>query len=331
VRISVIIPVLNEEHSIQPLLESLQSQTLTPAEIIVTDGGSTDRTPELVENYDRGALPIRLIRAAHAYPGRGRNLAAAEAANEWIAFIDAGVKPAPNWLESLAAVALTTNDPEVVYGSYEPVTETFFQECAAIAFVPPPVSMNGDFMRTRSTASVLMRRSVWQKVGGFPEDLRSAEDLLFMDRIEAASFRISHAPKAIVHWSIQPTLWKTFRRFVAYSHSNIRAGLWRSWQARIFQRYALLLLLVLVALFLDPKWLLLPIGLWLLMLLARALVASRRNAFSYPARLGRYLLRLIVIMPVLAVVDLAAIAGGVKWLLTDRSFTVNAGSVVDGA
>lgn len=330
-RISVIIPVLNEEHSIQPLLDSLKHQTLTPTEVIITDGGSTDRTTALVENYDRGDMPVRLIHADRAYPGRGRNLAAAAATNEWIALIDAGVKPARNWLESLAAAVQTTSEPDVVYGSYEPVTDSFFRECAAIAFVPPPVSMDGEWMRTRSTASALIRRSVWQKVGGFPEDLRSAEDLLFMDKVEAASFRIAHAPRAIVHWTIQPTLWKTFRRFIAYSHHNIRAGLWRSWQARILQRYAILLLLVLGALFLGPRWLLVPLGLWLLMLLVRALVALRRNAAFYPARLGRYLLRVVVIVPVLAAIDLAAIAGCIQWLLTDRSFTTSVRSVNDGA
>jgi len=329
VRISVIIPVLNEEHSIRPLLDSLKSQTLTPAEIIITDGGSTDKTIELIENYDRGAVPIHLICAGRAYPGRGRNLAAAAATNDWIAFIDAGVKPTSNWLESLAAAAGTTTD--VVYGSYEPVTDTFFQECAAIAFVPPPVSVQGELMRTRSTASMLLRRSVWQKVGGFPEDLRSAEDLLFMDRIEAASYRISHAPNAKVYWSMPPTLWKTLRRFLAYSHNNIRARLWQSWQASIFKRYVTLGLLAVVGFLLNFKWLLLPIGLWLLMLLARALVASRRNANCYPAGTGRFLLRLIVIAPVLAVIDFAAIAGSAGWLLTDRSFTPNTRSVSDGA
>ncbi len=330
-RISVIIPVLNEEHSIQPLLDSLKNQTLTPAEIIITDGGSTDKTREIVENYDRGALSIRLICAGRAYPGRGRNLGAAEASNEWIAFIDAGVRPAPNWLESLAAAALTKNDPDVVYGSYQPVTDSLFEECAAIAFVPPPLTVNGELMRTRSTASALIRRGVWQGVGGFPEDLRSAEDLLFMDKIEAASFRIAYAPKAIVHWTIQSTLWKTFRRFIAYSHNNIRAGLWHSWQAKIFQRYAALGLLALPAFFLGLKWLLLPVGMWLLMLLARAFFASRRNSVCYPARPHRYLLRIPIIVTVLAVVDFAALAGCLQWLLTDRSFTATNRSVNNGA
>ena len=328
-RISVVIPVRNEEHTIIELLNSLKTQTLTPAEIIIADGGSTDRTIEMIEGSDRGPLTIHLIRGEQGFPGRGRNLGTARAVNEWVAFIDAGVKPSRQWLSSLAAVAEKPG-VDVVYGSYEPVTNTLFEECAAIAFVPPPVNMGSHSIRTRSTASTIIRRNVWEAVGGFPEDLRSAEDLVFMNRIDEAGFRTAHAPEALVRWSIQPTLWKTFRRFTTYSHYNIRAGLWRSWQARILLRYGLLAILILPVFFVGARWLLVPITYLLLMLSARALIALRRNMTCYPASLPRYLVRFAVIVPILAVIDLAAIAGCIQWLLTDRSLTEKNTSVVQG-
>lgn len=330
-KISVIIPVRNEETSIRALLDSLLSQTLMPAEIVITDGGSTDATPRIISEYVERLAPIRLILERAALPGRGRNLAAAQAANEWIAFIDAGTRPESTWLESLAGPVQAQSDIDVVYGSYEPVIDTLFKECAAIAYVPPPVKINGRSMRPRSIVSVLMRRSVWQAVGGFPEDLRSAEDLLFLNKIEAAGFRITFAPRAIVHWHIQPTLWKTFTRFVIYSRNNIRAGLWHSWQAKISTRYGLLLLLALPALFLGRFWLLLSLVPWLLMLAARGVVAIVRNGDSYPAPLSRNLLRVIILIPLLAVIDLAAMVGGIHWLLKDRmSITSKTAGVSNG-
>jgi glycosyltransferase involved in cell wall biosynthesis len=324
-KISVIIPVRNEASSIRQLLDSLANQTLKPAEIIITDAGSTDATTKIVEEFDAGDLPVHLIRAGHGYPGRGRNLGAAQAENEWLAFIDAGVYPEPHWLQSLAQLPQGNSDVDIVYGSFQPVTNTFFKECAAIGFVPPPIDVNGEMMRTRSIASALMRKSVWQAVGGFPEDLRSAEDLLFMNKLEAAGFKIAHAPNATVHWNIQPTLWKTFRRFVTYSRSNIRAGLWSHWQSAIFRRYGLLLFLVMAALFFGGNWR--PIGLgvavsaWLLMILVRSVRAIQRNRHCYPAGLGRNLARLVLLVPLLTVIDLAAIVGSVQWLLMDRSYS----------
>jgi len=328
VKISVIIPVRNEEASIRALLESLLNQTLKPAEIVITDGGSTDATPEIISEYVKRGEPVRLIREGVALPGRGRNLAAAQASSEWIAFIDAGTRPESTWLQSLAEPAKTLSDIDVVYGSYEPITDTLFEECAAIAYVPPPVRTNGALMRPRSIVSVLMRISVWQAVGGFPEDLRSAEDLLFLNKIEAAGFRITFAPRAIVHGHIQPTLWKTFTRFVIYSRNNIRAGLWHSWQAKISTRYGLLLLLALPALFLGRFWLLLAVVPWLLMLAVRGVVAIVRNGDSYPAPLSRNLLRIVILVPLLAVIDLATMVGGIHWLLKDRTSLPGRNSVL---
>src|SRR5436190_7072620 len=106
-------------------------------------------------------------------------------------------------------------------------------------------------VRPYSIASALMPRAAWEKAGGFPEHLRSAEDLLFMNRVEAAGFRIVRAPAAVVHWAIQPGLWKTFRRFVVYARNNIRAGLWRNWQRQIFIRYAVNAMLAIPAIILG--------------------------------------------------------------------------------
>jgi len=101
-KISVIIPVRNEEDSIRALLDSLLNQTLKPAEILITDGGSTDATARVISEYVKRGAPIRLLNEGVALPGRGRNLAAAQAVNQWLAFIDAGISPEPTWLESLA-------------------------------------------------------------------------------------------------------------------------------------------------------------------------------------------------------------------------------------
>lgn len=317
-KISVIIPVRNEEQSIQQLLDSLKNQTLTPAEIIITDGGSTDRTPEIIEEYNRGPLLIHLIRAGRAFPGRGRNLAASQAANEWLAFIDAGTSPEPTWLELLAQRARVQRDVDVVYGSYEPVSDTLFKRCSVMAYVAPPVEIEGKLVRSRSVASVLMKRSVWQTVGGFPEDLRSAEDLLFMNKIEQADFRIANAPAALVHWQVQSTPWLTFKRFVTYARNNMRAGLWRQWQAAIFTRYGLLLVSALPVFRFGVRWLFATLLLWLAMLAARAAVAIWRNRTCYPGSALENVARMLVLVPLIAMLDAATIIGTLQWAVKDK-------------
>jgi glycosyltransferase involved in cell wall biosynthesis len=318
IAISVVVPVRNEEHSIRTLLEGLLSQTLSPNEIVITDGGSVDATREIIEEFIQSGAPIKLIREKPGLPGRGRNVAVAHARCDRIAFIDAGNKPAPDWLEALARKASENQVVDVVYGTYEPVVDSFFKECAAIAYVPPPSESDGGLVRPRSIVSALMRRRVWETVGGFPEDLRSAEDLIFMRRVEQANFNIVRTSSAIVYWNIQPNFIRTFRRFVEYSRNNIRAGLFAEWQGTIFLRYGLIAAAIVPAFFLSSRWLFIPLVLWLLFMVLRATKALGRNRQNYPASPARNLARLCLLVPIIATLDAAAFVGSINWFLGDK-------------
>jgi glycosyltransferase involved in cell wall biosynthesis len=137
-KISVVVPVLNEEQSIRALLDGLLHQARPPDEILIVDGGSTDATPHIVEEYKAQTDRVRLLREVNALPGRGRNVGAANATHEWLAFIDAGVRPANDWLAGIAVRAESDPTVDVVYGAWEPVTDSFFNECAAIAYAYVP-------------------------------------------------------------------------------------------------------------------------------------------------------------------------------------------------
>jgi len=50
---------------------------------------------------------------------------------------------APDWLASLASKVGDGADVDVIYGSFAPVVDSFFKECAAMAYLPPPVEIDG--------------------------------------------------------------------------------------------------------------------------------------------------------------------------------------------
>lgn len=326
IKISVLVPVRDEEDSIRVLLDGLLRQTRRADEIVITDGGSRDRTAEIVDEYVSRGEPVRLIRAGAALPGRGRNLAAGRASSEWFAFVDAGTRPAPDWLEALASAVERDPAVEAVFGSWEPITDSFFKECAAIAYAyAPPVELGGVHITPPCVGSSLVRRRVWREVGGFAEELRSGEDILFMENITAGKFRVAYAPRALVSWEMQPTLWRTFKRFALYSRHNLRAGLWRQWHAAVVGRYALLLTCALATLALGARWLWGVASLWLLMQVARAVVALRRNRRSFPARPARNAARLLLLVPVISALDAATLLGALHWAVADR-FRVSGGA-----
>jgi len=317
IKVSVVIPALNEADSIRGLLENLLNQTVKPDEIVITDGGSTDDTAQIVEEFIASGAPVKLVRVSRSMPGRARNLAAKTARCDWLAFTDAGITLAPDWLEALTT-RRRESSADVIYGTYDPIVNSFFTECAAIAYVPPPFEVDDALVRPRSIVSALMRRQAWESVGGFPEDLRSAEDLLFMNRVEEAGFRMARTSRARAFWQIQPNLSRTFKRFTQYSRNNTRAGLFAEWQRTIFIYYALIAASLASVLWLGIPGVIVPPALWLTFLIARAVKTIYRNRKQYPAGGTRNLARLIYVVPIIATLDAAAFIGSLNWLFRDK-------------
>jgi glycosyltransferase involved in cell wall biosynthesis len=310
--VSVIVPALNEEQSIVGLLEALAGQTLRPAEIVVADGGSIDRTRELVREFrGRSTVPVVLVETERGLPGRNRNLAIERAAGEWVACIDAGTLPRADWLERLCAAAVAEPEARVVFGQFEALADSFFTRCAAIVYVPAPGEP------VRSTASCMLHRTAWESAGPFREDLRSAEDLLFFRALDAAHVRATQAPEAFVVWELRPTLAGTFAKFTAYARHNARAGLAREWQYGVARFYALLLAAAVAGLLLHPLWLVVP----LLLVVRGARRVWQWHARATPARRLASLFnvpRLLMVTWLNFVIDVAMFYGTFLWFVHDH-------------
>ncbi|HKQ73718.1 MAG TPA: glycosyltransferase [Blastocatellia bacterium] len=249
-KVSLVVPVKNEADSIECLMSSVAEQTRRPNEMIIVDGGSEDGTPEIAEEWiSRHSLSDwgRVVRVDDATPGKGRNIGVANANFSWIAFTDAGIRVERSWLERLIEVAERENQIDVVYGSYEPATETLFERCAALAYVAPKRLRAGQWMRGPVIPSSLIRREVWEGVGGFP-DLRAAEDLMFMEAIERKGYKIAWAPQAVVWWRMPPTFRDAFRRFALYSIHNVRIGRQYDWHYGVLRQYVAYVILTILAL-----------------------------------------------------------------------------------
>jgi hypothetical protein len=95
--ISVIIPALNEERYLPRCLESLSRQSRREQfEIIVVDGGSTDRTVEAAKEFANKVI------VEPSPVGAARNIGAKHAEGEILAFIDADTMACERWIEEIA-------------------------------------------------------------------------------------------------------------------------------------------------------------------------------------------------------------------------------------
>ena len=306
--VSLVIPVKDEEATVDVLLASISAQTRPVDEIVFVDSGSSDRTVALLRNASLGSTPIRVIESGPGSPGKSRNIGIAAATNQWVALTDAGIELEPHWVEELVEVVLRNPDVDVVYGNYEPVVDTFFARNAALVYVPAKQERAGGKMRGPSIASCLMRREVWQAVGGFP-DLRAAEDLMFMEQVERRRFKIGWAPRATVWWQLRPSLLSTFRRFVLYSRHNVLAGRQKYWHYGIARQYVLALIVALVALFSGMWWLLFAIPLGLLLRVFKS-IWSRRETLSVLGLINPF--RWVHVLIITLAIDLATFVGWIQ-------------------
>ncbi|HKO62200.1 MAG TPA: glycosyltransferase [Pyrinomonadaceae bacterium] len=305
--VSLVIPVRDEEATVERLLASIRAQTRPADEVVFVDGGSEDKTVALLREASLTQTPIQVIEAGPASPGKGRNIGISAATHEWVALTDAGIKLDSRWLEELLKVVQQDPQVDVVYGNYEPLIVSFFERNAALVYVAPKQERAGQRMRGPSIASCLLRRSVWQTVGF--EDLRAAEDLIFIEQVEQRGFKIGWAPAATVWWQLRPSLLSTFRKFALYSRHNVLAGRQRYWHYGIARQYVLALIVMILALASGIWWFLLAIPAGLFLRIFKN-VWRRRETLSFLELLNP--LRWIHLLIITLAIDLATFVGWIQ-------------------
>jgi len=223
-KISVAIPTFNEESSIHKTLKSLLSQTLKPCEIIIADGGSTDNTLKAIEQFDSREIPIIVVDNSEKLCGTGRNIAVLHAKNDMIAFIDSDNIAAKNWLEELSRPFDSDSSVEVVFGRFFPNPETQFERIIDAVVFPGfadtdteirTVKDTGD-MNTPCCSCMLIKKTVFEKIGGFPGWLRTSEDKLFFKKLLKSNSNIKYNPKAVIHHPTRKSTSALFRQYFSY-------------------------------------------------------------------------------------------------------------------
>jgi glycosyltransferase involved in cell wall biosynthesis len=311
--VSLVVPVRDEAGSIEALLASIKRQVRPPEEVVIVDGGSTDGTPDIVRRLTAGDARYRLIEAGPATPGRGRNVGVDAASHPWVAFNDAGIDLDPHWLDRLVRVVAHDPDLDIVYGCVSTARSSWFERCADLAYVSPMVGSPVGPVRPRAVPSSLVRKEAWSRAGGFP-DLRAAEDLIFLRRLDALGCRTATAPEARGTWRLQPTARLTFDRFRRYSMHNVLAGQQRYWHHGVARQYLALLGVAAVARAAgrSPAPLLVAAG---SLRVGRTLWRRREGrGFAWVLRPDRF----ATVAAILIVIDAATFAGWADALLVRR-------------
>jgi len=95
-KVSIIIPVYNEEKYLDRCLTSLLGQSYMDTEIIVVDDASTDSSKNIIKKY-----PVKYFYQNHGGPAKAKNLGAKHATGEILAFADGDMYYDQNYIENL--------------------------------------------------------------------------------------------------------------------------------------------------------------------------------------------------------------------------------------
>jgi len=211
-QVSVIIPYSKLDVA-QVALEKLVHQTY-PAdltEIIVVGPGSS----ALANRWPIKAIDTHPI----YYPGEARNIGAAAAEGDYFLFIDDDCEPAPDWIEQNIR---ELEQPEIgaVGGQIAGKSKAFFAQC--VDFSSFAFSQVSRRMETPvCSASLAVKRQVFEAALGFSEELRSGEDIDFCYRLIKMGYKTVYQPSVKVLHNHRRKDFSTLMRY-SYFYGRVK-------------------------------------------------------------------------------------------------------------
>lgn len=248
--ISVLMPVRNEEEHITAAIDAVLAQGVD-LELLVMDGGSADRTAELVAAFDDPRVRL-LSNPARTIPA-ALNIGLGQARGQFVARIDAHASVNTEYLQ-LGLQQLADPAVAAVGGIRLAVAQTPTGQAIAAALSSPfgvgnSINHYADAAQDTDHASFgVYRTAVARSVNGWDENLPVNEDVDIDHRILAAGHRIRFEPAMQIHWQVRETLpafGRQYRRYGRGKAGMVRKNGRRAVRLRHLAAPALVILLAL--------------------------------------------------------------------------------------
>ncbi len=217
--VSFIIPVRDDAARLRVCLASIARNVgAATSEIIVADNGSTDASVLVAQQA--GARVLRL-------PGRRvaevRNVAAAAAKGDVLAFVDADHEIDGAWVAS-AVAALQQRGVGAAGAPYEaPSNGTWVQRAYDALRKRPTEARDTDWL---ASGNLAVWRHVFERLGGFDASLETCEDVDFCRRLRAQGYRLLEDPRLrSIHHGDPASLKAVFLSELWRGRDNLRASL----------------------------------------------------------------------------------------------------------
>lgn len=239
--VSVIIPVYNERRYIDRVLEGLFAQDWTqPFEIIIVDGNSTDGTVDKVNEMRVHAprwIDIRVLGNPHRHIPRSLNIAAAAARGTILIRLDGHTVPPSDLIRRSVEGLKSIQFKGIAGGRIEirPSTSRLLAEGISEAVAHPLGTGNATYRSTtpsnakeNSLLSVdtvpfgAFTKELWSELGGFDEQMLSAEDYDFAFRARKRGYFVVLDPQLVIRYFARPNLRALAQQYFRYGYWTTR-------------------------------------------------------------------------------------------------------------
>lgn len=185
--VSVIIPAFNAERFLGEAIESVLAQSLSAAEILVVDDGSTDNTGLVAAGFPG----VTVVSLAHFGVSAARNAGVSRSTGDFIAFLDADDTWMPERLERQFVRLAASPAAGVVMAR-----QTYRFEVPVPSWFRGPT--DGSSEPGYQPSNWLVRRETWTRVGPFTEGITHSEDTDWLARASDLGVEVVMADEVLV-------------------------------------------------------------------------------------------------------------------------------------
>lgn len=231
--VSIIVPIYNEEKTVEFLLDAIYGQTfpVSQTEVILADGNSEDQTHLKIENWqqEHPDLRVQMIQNQKRIIPAGLNLAIQAAAGEFIIRLDAHCIPAKDYVERCVS-SLQADKGDNVGGRWEihPGSKNWIARSIAQAASSPLGVGDAKYRYSKEPGYVdtvpfgTFRKTTLIRLGGYDESLLTNEDYDLNVRIRRAGGKIWFDPQIRCIYFSRPDLISLSKQYWRYGYWKLR-------------------------------------------------------------------------------------------------------------
>ena len=216
--VSVVIPAYNSEQYIATCIDSVLGQTYQNLEVIVVDDGSTDKTVQIIAEYNSDR--IKIYSQINSGAASARNHGVQKASGEWIAFIDSddiwSTDKLQKQLEHCSDYQWSHTDSYFLGDIYEKNTRVsdLSEKHSGDIFTRLLIE---NFI---GTSCVVIKKAIFQEIGGFSTSYRALQDWELWIRV-ASKYDICYCEEPLVYYRVHSASTSRSTRKTLPYHINL--------------------------------------------------------------------------------------------------------------